>query len=63
MDTPGYDPLSTTGQLATHTTLFRDMGMDMGMDMDFNAGDVVDGTLSETHGLGDKEFVPWQSAR
>ncbi len=31
--------------------------------MDFNVGDVVDGSLSETHGLGDKEFVPWQSAR
>lgn len=59
MDTPGYDPASATGQLATNTTLFRDMGMDM----DFNAGDVVADTLSETHGLGDKEFVPWQSAR
>lgn len=106
MDTPGYDPVSATGQvagganlicfttgrgstygckptpslkLATNTALFRNMGMDM----DFNAGDVVDGTLgiaqagrhlfelmlatasgdrtlSETHGLGDNEFVPWQ---
>jgi altronate hydrolase len=106
MDTPGYDPVSATGQvagganlicfttgrgstygckpvpslkLATHTALYRRMGLDM----DFNAGEIVDGTLSvaeagerlfrlmlaaasgqrtlsEQHGLGDNEFVPWQ---
>jgi len=106
MDTPGYDPVSATGQvagganlicfttgrgstygckptpslkLATNTPLFQRMSMDM----DFNAGGIVDGTqsvaeagaalfrlmldtasgrltLSEEHGLGDNEFVPWQ---
>ncbi|KQW49769.1 MULTISPECIES: UxaA family hydrolase [unclassified Roseateles] len=106
MDTPGYDPVSATGQvagganlicfttgrgstygckptpslkLATNTRLFERMPLDM----DFNAGGIVDGTqtvaeagealfrlmldtasgratLSEQHGLGDNEFVPWQ---
>jgi altronate hydrolase len=106
MDTPGYDPVSATGQvagganlicfttgrgstygckptpslkLATTTALFERMRLDM----DFNAGGIVDGTqsvaeagaalfrlmldtasgrptLSEEHGLGDNEFVPWQ---
>lgn len=106
MDTPGYDPVSATGQvagganlicfttgrgstygckptpslkLATNTPLFERMSLDM----DFNAGGIVDGTqtvaetgealfrlmldtasgqatLSEQHGLGDNEFVPWQ---
>jgi altronate hydrolase len=106
MDTPGYDPVSATGQvagganlicfttgrgstygckpvpslkLATNTAMYRRMSLDM----DFNAGEIVDGTLSvaqagerifrlmvaaasgertlsETHGLGDQEFVPWQ---
>jgi altronate hydrolase len=106
MDTPGYDPVSATGQvagganlicfttgrgstygckptpslkLATNTPLFQRMSLDM----DFNAGGIVDGTqtvaeagaalfrlmldtasgkatLSEQHGLGDNEFVPWQ---
>jgi altronate hydrolase len=106
MDTPGYDPVSATGQvagganlvcfttgrgstygckpvpslkLATNTRLFRSMSLDM----DFNAGEIVDGTmsvaeagrrifrlmlavasgqqtLSDQHGLGDNEFVPWQ---
>ncbi|HEY8880598.1 MAG TPA: altronate dehydratase family protein [Roseateles sp.] len=106
MDTPGYDPVSATGQvagganlicfttgrgstygckptpslkLATNTPLFKRMALDM----DFNAGGIVDGTqsvaeagealfrlmletasgrltLSEEHGLGDNEFVPWQ---
>jgi altronate hydrolase len=104
--TPGYDPVSATGQvaggatlicfttgrgstygckptpslkLATNTPLFQRMSLDM----DFNAGGIVDGTqtvaeagealfrlmldtasgkptLSEEHGLGDNEFVPWQ---
>ncbi len=106
MDTPGYDPVSATGQvagganlicfttgrgstygckptpslkIATNTAMFRRMSMDM----DFNAGEIIDGTmsvaeagerlfqlmlaaasgqktLSEQHGLGDNEFVPWQ---
>ncbi|KQV97599.1 UxaA family hydrolase [Rhizobacter sp. Root1221] len=106
MDTPGYDPVSATGQvagganlicfttgrgstygckptpslkIATNTAMYRRMRMDM----DFNAGDIVDGvlsvqdaggrlfelmlatasgasSLSEVHGLGDNEFVPWQ---
>ena len=106
MDTPGYDPVSATGQvagganlicfttgrgstygckpvpslkLATNTAMYRRMSLDM----DFNAGEIVDGTstvaeagerifrlmlaaasgertLSERHGLGDEEFVPWQ---
>jgi altronate hydrolase len=106
MDTPGYDPVSATGQvagganlicfttgrgstygckptpslkLATNTPMFERLRLDM----DFNAGGIVDGTqsvedagaalfrlmletasgratLSEQHGLGDNEFVPWQ---
>jgi len=106
MDTPGYDPVSATGQvagganlicfttgrgstygckptpslkIATNTPMFRRMSLDM----DFNAGEIIDGTmsvadagehlfrlmlaaasgdrtLSEQHGLGDNEFVPWQ---
>lgn len=106
MDTPGYDPVSATGQvagganlicfttgrgstygckptpslkLATHTALFERMRLDM----DFDAGTVVEGTqtiaqagqqlfelmlatasgqrtCSESNGLGDNEFVPWQ---
>jgi altronate hydrolase len=106
MDTPGYDPVSATGQvagganlicfttgrgstygckptpslkLATNSRLFERMPLDM----DFNAGGIVEGsqtvaeagealfrlivetasgrlTLSEQHGLGDNEFVPWQ---
>jgi altronate hydrolase len=106
MDTPGYDPVSATGQvagganlicfttgrgstygckpvpslkLATNTAMYRRMSLDM----DFNAGEIVDGTmdvaeagerifrlmlaaasgqlsLSEQHGVGDNEFVPWQ---
>jgi altronate hydrolase len=106
MDTPGYDPVSATGQvagganlicfttgrgstygckpapslkLATNSAVYRRMSLDM----DFNAGEIVDGTmdvgeagerifrlmlaaasgqrtLSEQHGLGDNEFVPWQ---
>ncbi|HJV63813.1 MAG TPA: UxaA family hydrolase, partial [Albitalea sp.] len=106
MDTPGYDPVSATGQvagganlicfttgrgsaygckpvpsvkLATNSAMFRRMSMDM----DFNAGEIIDGTmsvaeagerifrlmlsaasgqrtLSEQHGVGDNEFVPWQ---
>ena len=105
MDTPGFDPVSATGQvagganlicfttgrgstfgckptpslkLATNTPMFRRMSLDM----DFNAGEIVDGrlsvdeagerlfqlmlatasgerTLSELHGLGEHEFVPW----
>ena len=69
MDTPGYDPVSATGQvagganlicfttgrgstygckptpsikLATNTAMFRRMSMDM----DFNAGEIIDGTRS-----------------
>jgi altronate hydrolase len=106
MDTPGYDPVSATGQvagganlicfttgrgstygckptpslkIATNTAMFERMRMDM----DFNSGEIVDGrlgvaeagqhlfrlmlatasgqqSLSELHGLGDNEFVPWQ---
>ncbi len=106
MDTPGYDPVSATGQvaggatlicfttgrgstygckptpslkIATNGSLFKRMSMDM----DFNAGVILDDgvsvetagealfrlmldtasgtpTRSESHGLGDNEFVPWQ---
>jgi altronate hydrolase len=106
MDTPGYDPVSATGQvagganlicfttgrgstygckptpslkIATHSELFQRMRLDM----DFDAGTVVTGsqtiaeagqklfelmlstasgqqTCSESNGLGDNEFVPWQ---
>jgi altronate hydrolase len=106
MDTPGYDPVSATGQaagganlicfttgrgstygckptpslkIATTSALFQRMGLDM----DFNAGVIIDGastleeaggdlfnlilqtasgkpTASESLGLGDNEFVPWQ---
>jgi altronate hydrolase len=105
MDSPGYDPASVTGQvasgcqvvcfttgrgsafgskpaptikLATNSRLYAAMEEDM----DVNCGDVIDGasiaakgeeifgtilavasgerTKSETLGLGDNEFVPWQ---
>jgi altronate hydrolase len=106
MDTPGYDPVSATGQvagganlicfttgrgsvygckpapslkLATNSPLYKRMSLDM----DYNCGAIIDGsltvaqagaqifqmmldaasgkpTLSEQHGLGDNEFVPWQ---
>lgn len=106
MDTPGYDPVSATGQvagganlicfttgrgsaygcapapsvkLATNTLLWQRQGADM----DINCGGIVDGevsvdqigeqifqsilrvasgerTMSELHGYGQNEFVPWQ---
>ncbi len=105
MDSPGYDPASVTGQvasgcqivcfttgrgsafgskpaptikLATNSRLYASMEEDM----DINCGDVIEGatieskgeeifrkilavasgerTKSETLGLGDNEFVPWQ---
>lgn len=106
MDSPGYDPASVTGQIASGCNLVAfttgrgstfgskpapclkiatntDMYRKLSEDMDINAGTVVsDGdsveqvgrriyarllevasgsaTLSESHGLGDNEFVPWQ---
>ncbi|MFK7890059.1 MAG: UxaA family hydrolase [Granulosicoccus sp.] len=106
MDSPGYDPASVTGQIASGCNLVAfttgrgstfgskpapcmkiatntDMYRKLQDDMDINAGTIVsDGetvaavgeriyhallamasgkpTLSETHGLGDNEFVPWQ---
>ena len=106
MDSPGYDPASVTGQIAsgcnlvafttgrgsafgskpapclkiaTNTSMFTRMAEDM----DINAGDILSDdhsvvdlgkqiyasfldvasgkkTKSETQGLGDFEFVPWQ---
>ena len=105
MDTPGYDPVSATGQvagganlvcfttgrgsvygckpspsikLATNSRLYQRMRDDM----DINCGDILEGTcsvadkgreifevmlrvasgersLSEQHGMGQEEFVPW----
>ncbi|MFK7994470.1 MAG: UxaA family hydrolase [Granulosicoccus sp.] len=106
MDSPGYDPASVTGQIASGCNLVAfttgrgstfgskpapclkiatntDMYKQLSDDMDINAGTIVsDGdsidkvgervyqrllevasgspTLSESHGLGDNEFVPWQ---
>lgn len=106
MDSPGYDPASVTGQIASGCNLVSfttgrgstfgskpspclkiatntDMYRMLSDDMDINAGTIVsDGdsvaevgqriyeqllkvasgypTLSEGHGLGDNEFVPWQ---
>lgn len=106
MDSPGYDPASVTGQIASGCNLVTfttgrgstfgskpapclkvatntDMYRQLSDDMDINAGTIVsDGdsveqvgeriyqrllevasgstTLSEGHGLGDNEFVPWQ---
>ena len=106
MDSPGYDPASVTGQIASGCNLVAfttgrgstfgskpapcikiatntDMYRQLSDDMDINAGTIVsDGdsvadvgeriyrrllevasgsvTLSESHGLGDHEFVPWQ---
>lgn len=106
MDTPGYDPVSATGQvagganlicfttgrgsaygcapapsvkLATNTLLWQRQRADM----DINCGGIVDGevsvdqlgeqifrsilrvasgerTMSELHGYGQNEFIPWQ---
>jgi altronate hydrolase len=106
MDTPGYDPVSATGQvagganmicfttgrgsvygckpapslkLATNTPLYQKMSDDM----DVNCGEILDGSvtvqeagerifklilatasgepsMSERHGFGAEEFVPWQ---
>lgn len=106
MDSPGYDPASVTGQIASGCNLVAfttgrgstfgskpapclkiatntDMYLQLSDDMDINAGSIVSegdsieavgrriyerllevasgsNTLSETHGLGDNEFVPWQ---
>lgn len=106
MDSPGYDPVSVTGQIASGCTLVAfttgrgstfgskpapcikiatnsDMYEQLQDDMDINAGGIARGeesvesvgrriydllldvasgqeSLSEQHGLGDHEFVPWQ---
>ena len=106
MDSPGYDPASVTGQIASGCNLVTfttgrgsafgskpaptiklatnsDMYERLKSDMDINAGKIIsDGasvkdvgeeifqtllrvasgerTLSESQGLGDYEFVPWQ---
>lgn len=106
MDSPGYDPASVTGQIASGCNLVAfttgrgstfgskpapcmkiatntDMYQQLSDDMDINAGTIVSEgdsvadvglriyhrllevasgspTLSESHGLGDHEFVPWQ---
>lgn len=106
MDSPGYDPASVTGQIASGCNLVTfttgrgstfgskpapclkiatntDMYRQLSDDMDINAGTIVsdgdsvadvgqriyqrwlavasgDATLSESYGLGDNEFVPWQ---
>jgi len=106
MDSPGYDPASVTGQIASGCNLVAfttgrgstfgskpapclkiatntDMYQQLSDDMDINAGTVISNaesieivgeriykrllevasgsaTLSESHGLGDNEFVPWQ---
>lgn len=106
MDSPGYDPVSVTGQISGGCNLVAfttgrgstfgskpapclkiatntDMYTQLADDMDINAGTIVSDaasiadvgeaiyqcllavasgqrTLSEAHGLGDNEFVPWQ---
>ncbi|MEM1400290.1 MAG: altronate dehydratase family protein [Pseudomonadota bacterium] len=106
MDSPGYDPCSITGQVASGSNLIcfttgrgsvfgckpvpsvkiatnSAMYHRMDDDMDINAGDVIDHGVSiedmgerifakllevasgersksETHGIGDAEFIPWQ---
>lgn len=106
MDSPGYDPASVTGQIASGCNLVAfttgrgsmfgskpspclkiatntDMYSQLSDDMDINAGTIVSegdsietvgtriyrrllevasgsATLSESHGLGNNEFVPWQ---
>ncbi len=106
MDSPGYDPVSVTGQIASGCTLVAfttgrgstfgskpapcikiatntDMFSQLDNDMDIDAGVIVSAgesveavgrkiyerlvevasglpSLSEQHGLGDHEFVPWQ---
>jgi altronate hydrolase len=106
MDSPGYDPASVTGQIASGCNLVAfttgrgstfgskpapclkiatntDMYRQLADDMDIDAGTIVSRgdsvamvgeriyrrllevasgspTLSEEHGLGDHEFVPWQ---
>ncbi|MCE2523434.1 MAG: altronate dehydratase [Rhodobacteraceae bacterium] len=106
MDSPGYDPVSVTGQIASGCNLVAfttgrgsafgskpapcikiatnsDMYKRLQADMDINAGPILDGgetveemggkifekliavasgeqSKSESQGLGDYEFVPWQ---
>lgn len=106
MDSPGYDPASVTGQIASGCNLVvfttgrgstfgskpapclkiatnTDMYRQLDDDMDIDAGTIVsagesvsevgdriydrllalasgEASLSEQHGLGDNEFVPWQ---
>ena len=106
MDSPGYDPASVTGQIASGCNLVcfttgrgsafgskpaptikistnTEMAIRMSEDMDIDAGEVLskgisieekgreiyemfirvasgEVTKSETQGLGDYEFVPWQ---
>ena len=105
MDSPGYDPASVTGQIASGCNIIvfttgrgsafgskpaptikvasnSIMYNRMNEDMDINAGDMLEGvsleekgreiydlilrvasgeqSKSETQGLGDHEFVPWQ---
>jgi altronate hydrolase len=106
MDTPGYDPVSATGQIAGGANLIcfttgrgsmfgakpapsiklatnSPMYARLSEDMDINCGEILDGTAdmeamgqrifelmlaiasgeeskSESLGLGDNEFVPWQ---
>lgn len=104
MDSPGYDPVSVTGQVAAGATVVcfttgrgscygckpsptikittnSDTYRRMQSDMDIDAGVILDGvpveqvgrqifeeilavasgkkTKSETHGMGDEEFIPW----
>ena len=106
MDSPGYDPASITGQIASGCNIVAfttgrgsvygskpapsikiatnsDMYRRMREDMDINAGVIIEGdgdiesvghdifeylievasgrpSLSESQGLGDLEFIPWQ---
>ncbi|MBX6722275.1 MAG: altronate dehydratase [Dactylosporangium sp.] len=106
MDTPGFDPVSATGQVAGGANLIcfttgrgsaygcqpapsiklasnTELWLRQGEDIDINCGDIVSGlatvdevgeqifqrmlacasgerTVSERHGYGQNEFVPWQ---
>jgi altronate hydrolase len=73
MDSPGFDPASTTGMVAGGANLVVFSTINAGCILDGTAGEEVGSeisemilnvasgrpTKSESQGIGDEEFVPW----